>query len=272
MGYETILLTKEDGVATVTLNRPQRLNAWTPQMGADLAAAFRDADRDAAVRAIVLTGAGRAFCAGADMDFFAAQIAAGGGMAEGEAETEAAAVVGPSRVEEFPALMRGLSKPTIAAINGYALGVGCTMTLLCDLRLAADTAKMSFLFPRMGVMAELGSTYLLPRLVGLGRACEMMFTGKMYTAAECERAGLVNHVVPGDRLLSVAVEMANEMAQCAPQSIALTRQALYQGLQTTFEAQVRHEGFTLEYLYRSADHAEAVRAFKAKRPPVFRGR
>jgi len=266
MAYETITLDKQDGVATVTLNRPQRLNAWTPLMGTELADAFRDLDRDAGVRAAVLTGAGRAFCAGADMEFFAEQVAAGGG-------TQAAGgAPGPSRVEEFPALMRTLSKPTIAAINGYALGIGCTMTLLCDIRIAAEQAKLGFLFPRMGVMAELGSTFLLPRLIGLGRACEFMFTGKHYSAAECESAGLVNHVVAGGDLLAKARTLAGDIAQCAPLSISLTRQALYQGLSETFEAQVRYEGFTLDYLYRTRDHAEAVRAFKEKRQPVFEGR
>jgi len=266
MAYETITLEKHDGIGTITLNRPQRLNAWTPVMGVELADAFRDVDRDASIRVAILTGAGRAFCAGADMDFFAEQVAAGGG-AKGSAGAP-----GPSRVEEFPMQMRRLSKPTIAAINGYALGVGCTMTLLCDIRIAAEEAKLGFLFPRMGVMAELGSTFLLPRLVGLGRACEFMFTGKHYSAAECEHAGLVNRVVPGAELVVAAQALAREIAQCAPLSILLTRQALYQGLSETFEAQVRYEGFTLEYLYRTRDHAEAVRAFKEKRPPAFEGR
>lgn len=266
MAYETITLEKQDGIGTVTLNRPQRLNAWTPTMGAELADAFRDVDSDPAVRVAVLTGAGRAFCAGADMEFFAAQVAAGGGT------QTSGATAGPSRVEEFPRLMRGLSKPVIAAINGYALGVGCTMSLLCDIRIAAAEAKLGFLFPRMGVMAELGSTFLLPRLVGLGRACEFMFTGKQYSADECERAGLVNHVVASADLLPTARALADEIRHCAPLSIQLTRQALYQGLQEGFDAQVRYEGFTLDYLYRTRDHAEAVRAFKEKRPPVFQGR
>ena len=266
MPYETITVEKHEGIATVTLNRPQRLNAWTPTMGAELAGAFREVDRDAAVRVVIFTGAGRAFCAGADMDFFAGQVAVGGGT-HGEA-----GVPGPARVEEFPALMRHLSKPVIAAINGFALGIGCTMTLLCDIRIAAEEAKLGFLFPRMGVMAELGSTFLLPRLVGLGRACELMFTGKQYAASECERIGLVNRVVPNAELMAAATALAREVAQCAPLSILLTRQALYQGLTESFEAQVRYEGYTLDYLYRTRDHAEAVRAFKEKRPPVFEGR
>lgn len=266
MAYDTITLETADAIATITLNRPQRLNAWTPVMGAELAAAFRAADRDPAVRAIILTGAGRAFCAGADMEFFASQVAAGGGT------RPQSGTPGPARVEEFPALMRRLSKPVIAAINGYALGIGCTMPLLCDIRLAAAEAKLGFLFPRVGVMAELGSTFLLPRLVGLGRACELMFTGKQYTAAECERIGLINRVVPGTDLVTAARELAGEIAACAPLSILLTRQALYQGLSETFEAQVRYEAFTLDYLYRTSDHAEAVRAFKEKRAPQFEGR
>lgn len=266
MPYETILVDRTDGIATITLNRPDRLNAWTPVMGRELLEAFRDADRDRGVRVVVFTGAGRAFCSGADMDFFAGQIDAGGGTGAGGGG-------GPGRVEEWPRVMQGMSKPTIAAINGYALGVGCTMTLLCDIRLAAAGAKMGFLFPRMGVMAELGSTFLLPRLVGLGRACELMFSGTMYTAEEFERAGVVNHVVPPDGLMAAATALAREIMQCAPLSIALTRQALYQGLAgASFEAQVRSEAFVLEYLYRSHDHAEAVAAFKAKRPPRFEGR
>ncbi len=265
MDYETIRVDHEDGVATITLDRPQKLNAWTPVMGRELTDAFRALDRDRAVRAVILTGAGRAFCAGADMDFFATQIRGGGGTGAGGGD-------GPGRVEEFPALMQQMSKPTIAAINGYALGVGCTMTLLCDVRLAAEEATLGFLFPRMGVMAELGSTYLLPRLVGIGRACELMFTGKRYPAPELERMGLVNRVVPGAALQDAARELAREMASCAPLSLALTRRALYQGLSATFDAQVRHEAFVLEYLYRTHDHAEAVAAFREKRRPTFEGR
>lgn len=267
MPYSQIALAVDAPVATITLDRPERLNAWTPVMGAELLDAFRTADRDPTVRAIVFTGAGdRAFCAGADMAFFAEQIAAGGGTGSGSGGG------GPARVEDFPQLMRRLSKPTIAAINGYALGIGATMPLLCDMRLAAAEAEIGFLFGRMGVMAELGSTYLLPRLVGTARACELMLTGRRVGAADCERIGLVNRVVPRAELLGAARALAAEVAACAPLSVALTRQAIYQGLDGTFEAQIRFEGYALDHLYRTADHAEAVAAFRAKRPPRFEGR
>jgi len=266
MSFRQISVDVDDQISVVTLNRPEKLNAWTPIMGGELLDAFRRIDRDREVRVAVLTGAGeRAFCAGADMDFFAAQIAVGGGT--GSADSGG----GPGRVTEFPMLMTRLSKPVIAALNGYALGIGATMPLLCDVRIAAEEAKVGFLFSRMGVMAELGSTFLLPRLVGIARACEVMLSGKMFAAAECERMGLVNHVVPRAGLMDRVLELAHEMKQCAPLSLALTRQALYHGLEGTFEGQVRFEGFNLDYLYRTDDHAEAVRAFLEKRPPRFVG-
>jgi len=267
MAFETISLEVAEQVATVTLNRPEKLNAWTPVMGAELQEVFSQIDADPDVRVAVLTGAGdRAFCAGADMDFFAEQIRSGAGMGG------SAGGPGPTRVEDFPNLMRRLSKPTIAAVNGYALGVGATMTLLCDIRIASDAARIGFLFSRMGVMAELGSTYLLPRIVGVARACELMLTGKMFDAAAAERLGLVNRVVPLAGLRAAVEEIAAEMKKCAPLSLQLTRQAIYQGLDGgTFEGAVRYEGYTLNFLYGTKDHAEAVAAFREKRPPRFTG-
>jgi enoyl-CoA hydratase/carnithine racemase len=268
MSYQQITYAVADGVATITLNRPEKLNAWTPIMGAELLDAFRAADRDREVRAVLFTGSGdRAFCAGADMGFFAEQIAAGGG-----AGSNSGSGGGPSRVEDFPQLMRKLSKPAIALLNGYALGIGATMPLLCDIRLACPEAQIGFLFSRMGVMAELGSTYLLPRIVGTARACELMLTGRRFSAAECAQMGLLNHVVPRAELLDAGRALAREISQCAPLSIMLTRQAIYQGLENSFESQVRFEGYVLDHLYRTTDHAEAVAAFREKRPPRFEGR
>jgi enoyl-CoA hydratase/carnithine racemase len=258
--YETVQLEVQDEIGIVTLNRPERLNAWTPTMGRELVHAFRLLDQDSAVRVVILQGAGRAFCSGADLDFFRSQI--DGQTMEG----------GVTRSEEFPLLLRSYSKPVIAALHGYALGVGATMALLCDLRIASRDTKLGFLFARMGVMAELGSTYLLPRMVGLARASELLFTARMYSAEQCAAWGLINEVVAPGEAASAALALAREIAACAPLSLRFTRQAMYEGLENSFPAQLRLESFALHYLYSTADHAEAVRAFREKRPPKFLGR
>jgi enoyl-CoA hydratase/carnithine racemase len=262
MNFETILYEVADEVATITLNRPSKLNAYTPQMGNDLYGAFSQADADPAVRAIILTGSGRAFCAGADIGSFADDIdtRAGGGTADHN----------KSRIEDFPHLMQNLTKPAIAAINGVALGIGCTTTLLCDIRIAAEGASMGVIFPRVGLLMELGSTFLLPRLVGASNAAEMMLTARRYTAEECFRMGLVRHVVPGEKLMDKAREIAGEMLQCSATSLALTRQALYLGMRGTVENAWILEKQGMEVCYRSSEHKEYVTAFLEKRKPDFR--
>jgi enoyl-CoA hydratase/carnithine racemase len=262
MSFETLFYEVADEVATVTLNRPSKLNAYTPQMGNELVDAFSKADADQVVRVIILTGAGRAFCAGADISSFADDI--GARAAGGTAQHNM------SRIGEFPPLMQNLSKPAVAAINGFALGIGCTITLLCDIRLAAEGATMGLIFPRVGLMMELGSTFLLPRLIGVSNAAEMMLTGRKFTAQECQRMGLLSYVVPGEELMTKAREIAEEMLQCSPTSLALTRRALYSGMRGTVEDAWELEKEGMESCYHSPEHKEYVTAFMEKRKPDFR--
>jgi enoyl-CoA hydratase/carnithine racemase len=275
MAYETIRYEAAEEIATVTLDRPAKMNAYTTQMGVEIAEAMLRADADGDVRVIVMTGAGdRAFCAGADMGMFAQDIKSREGGAaddkpreakDSETSQQRRAGVG------LPFIMRNLSKPTIAAINGFALGVGCTMTLLFDVRIASDNAKMGVIFPRVGLMSELGSSYLMPRLIGLSRTAEMMLTGRQYTAQECLAMGLVSRVAPQGGLVAATKELAGEMLQCSPTSLAYTRKAIYSGLDGTLETAMAFEGFALEKCYVSPEHKEYVTAFLAKRKPDFRG-
>jgi len=266
MAYETLLYDVADEVATVTLNRPTRMNAYTATMGAEITDAMLRADADDNARVIVMSGAGdRAFCAGADMSMFASDIKSR------ETKEKPASTERRSRaVLSLPQVMRNLSKPTIAAINGYALGVGCTIPLLFDVRIASDNAKMGVIFPRVGLMSELGSSYLLPRLIGLSRTAEMMLTGRQYNAAECLSMGLVSRVVPLADLPATTRELAGDMLQCSPLSLAFTRRALYQGLDSNLETAMAFEGFALEKCYVSPEHKEYVAAFLEKRKPDFK--
>jgi 2-(1,2-epoxy-1,2-dihydrophenyl)acetyl-CoA isomerase len=261
MSFETLLYDVADKIATITLNRPAKLNAYTPQMGQEIVAAMRRADADPGVRVVILTGAGRAFCAGADISTFERNIRTRdeGGEPRSSAGREAMA--------DYPHLMRTMTKPSLVAINGFALGVGATMTLPCDIRMMAEGGRMGFIFPRVGLMTELGSTYFLPRLVGVARATEMLLTGRQYSAQECLAMGVVTHVVAGDSLLSRAHEMAGEIIQGSPVSLALTRRAIHNGVMGTLENALEFEAFALDHCYTSTEHKEYVSAFMEKRKP-----
>ncbi len=265
MSYEAVLYEVADQIATITLNRPAKMNSFTATMSREIAETMLRADADREVRVIIMTGAGeRAFCAGADIAGFARDISARQGEGEGEF------VGARGTTAPLPVLMRNLSKPTIAAINGYALGVGLTMTLLFDVRIASENAKLGAIFGRVGAMAELGSTYLLPRLIGLARASEMMLTGKQYTAAECLQMGVISQMTaPGAALMAKARELAGEMIQCSPLTLTFTRQALHQGLDGTLETAMHFEMFALDKCYVSPEHKEYVTAFMEKRKPDF---
>jgi enoyl-CoA hydratase/carnithine racemase len=262
MTYETLLYETTGEVATVTLNRPDKMNAYNAVMGRELVAAFRRADEDTAVRAIILTGAGRAFCAGADIAGFASDIKAREATSTGQRSAREG-----REMLAFPHLVRAMSKPSIVAINGYALGIGITMALPCDIRVIAEDAKVGFIFARVGLMAELGSTYFLPRLIGAARAAEMMLSGRHYSAAECLAMGLVSAVAPAGGVLAKAHELAGQIAEGSPLSVEMLRRAIFHGLDGTLEHAMEFENFALERCARSAEHKEYVSAFAAKRKP-----
>jgi 2-(1,2-epoxy-1,2-dihydrophenyl)acetyl-CoA isomerase len=234
MKFETLLYEVQDGVATLTLNRPEKLNAYTLEMGEEVVAAFRRARADAAVRAVILTGAGRGFCAGVDLDALKAHLAAG------------PAASGPRLGEEdfirkLPLELVEFEKPVIAAIHGAAIGVGVTMTLPCDVRIAADTAKLGVTFTKLGLLPGLGSTHLLPRLVGRAKALELVLSARVIPAEEAAAIGLVNRVVPEERLLSEARALAKEMAEKDPAVLAAAKAALGYGESATLAEAMANE-------------------------------
>jgi enoyl-CoA hydratase/carnithine racemase len=265
MQFEQIRFEVHDAVATVTLNRPERLNAYTPVMRQELAAALRQCDDDDGVRAIIVTGAGRGFCAGADMSGGGELVARSGTEQRlAEVREERASTVRPWE----------LRKPIIAAINGAAVGVGITMTLQWDIRLAAESAKIAFAFVRRGVIPEALSTWLLPRLVGMSRAAELLYSGRTLTAREAMEYGIVSRVTADADLLPAARLLAGEIAvHAAPVSVAITKRLLWHHLTVNDpyaaeEIETRLFGWTAT----QADAREGVRAFLEKRPPRWTSR
>ena len=263
MAFETILLDKADDIAVVTLNRPARLNAWTGQMNAELVAAITDCNEDPNVGAIVVTGAGRGFCAGADIrDSFQAQLQGGG-----DAKREAAAPRPP--LANWIDLVRA-SKPLIAAVNGASVGVGATMILPMDVIVASEDAKFGFAFVKMGVTPELASSHFLVQRVGFGTASEMCLTGRLYSGREAFERGLADRLTPAAELLAEAKTLAREIAANPAPHLRWVKALLTaNGAETDLAEVQRREGQTLAKAYASPEHREAVDAFLGKRAPKF---
>jgi len=255
----TVRLEVADGIATITLDRADALNAMTVPMKRELLAAFRSVERDAAVRAVILTGAGRAFCAGQDL--------------HERLEPDAAPLGTELRERYNPIIraMRRLEKPILGAINGVAAGAGASLAFACDLRIAAENATFALAFGRVGLVPDSGATWLLPRLVGGARAAEIALLNEPVSASGALAMGLVSRVVPGQELGDAAREIAGRLAAGAPLALALTKRALNATWDRGLDGALEYEAFLQDVAGRTRDHAEGIAAFMEKRKPRFSG-
>jgi 2-(1,2-epoxy-1,2-dihydrophenyl)acetyl-CoA isomerase len=258
---ETILYSVIDNTAIITFNRPEVRNAFNDQMAAELQAALKNAERDEAVRCIVVTGAGQGFCAGQDL----AAIRDRG--AEVSFRDHLIKTYNP-----IVSKLRSIEKPVIAAINGAAAGAGWGLALACDIRYASDTAKFRLAFIGIGLAPDSGTSYFLPRMVGLGKALELAYTNDLVDANAALSLGLVNKVLPADQLMPTTLELARKLAQGPTRGIGLTKRAMNHALTTDLTEALDYEAHTQEIAGRSADHHEGVQAFLEKRSPKFTGK
>lgn len=259
MAYEDILYETDGDVAVITLNRPDRMNAWTQVMGVEICDALALAEEDDAVRAVVLTGAGdRAFCAGADLK--------AGEKTFGQDELAGRLPVS-NRKGKWP---NEIAKPVIAAINGHAVGVGLTLPMMCDIRFVDEDAKLQFAFVRRGIVPELGSPVTMQRVVGFQRAADLMMTGRLFRGTDALEYGMVLEALPKAGVLPRALEYAREFANSAPVSVGITKQLLWEGMDSDMDLSRGKETRFLAFVGDKADAKEGVVSFVEKRPPTWK--
>jgi enoyl-CoA hydratase/carnithine racemase len=268
MTYEQILAENRGAVCILTLNRPEKLNAWTPKMSEELADAIARANDDTAIGAIVITGAGRGFCAGADMEDTFKKRIDGTDPGENTAEGQGGMPAGL----DWVALCRE-SKPIVAAVNGAAVGIGLTQILPCDVIVASQEAKFGMGFIKMGLVPELASTHFLVQRMGFGRASEMCLSGRLYKGRETMDSGLVDHLVAPEDVVSRAIEIAESFAENPSPQLRMTKRLLTRNGSATDLADIqRAESELLRECWTTPEHKEAVNAFIEKRPPNFLGK
>lgn len=258
------LLYEKDGpIATITLNRPERMNTISGPMLAELSEKLLTANADRDVRAIILTGSGRAFCAGLDLQDASSGSGIGGGGSMGTTL---------DLRDAPPTVLHKLDTPVICALNGGAAGYGMDLALGCDIRVASSRAKLAAAFTKRGVLPESGGTWILPRLVGWAKAAEIIFTGRTLDADQCLQLGLVNQVVPEGSLLEATRALANEIAANAPLAVQSAKRMMRIGLSEQFDDHVHHVFLQLLPLFQSQDFREGMKSFLEKRDPKFQGK
>jgi len=274
MGFETIILKKEEHIATITLNRPQRMNAINADMEKELLEASDDVAEDDDIRVAVLAGSGRAFCSGADLGTpsLQDQAASGGGegsMGGGASEIMRRYVHG---IQKMVLALQKMEKPTIAMVNGAAVGAGCDLAFVCDMRVGSENARFRNGFVRIGLIPGAGGTWLYTRLMGLGRGLEFLFTGDFLGAEEAHRIGVLNKLVPADDLERETLELARKIAKGPPIAIRLSKMQAYEALQSDMETALQIAAACQAICFNTEDMLEGTTAFIQKREAEFKGR
>jgi len=259
MNYESIILRTEERIATIILNRPRQLNAIDDSMAEDLKRAIDEIRENDGIRVLVLTGSGRAFCAGGDLQSHSSIRASSIGIRLRKVRDTV----------ELCLKLRSLEKPVVASVNGLAFGAGCDLACACDMRIASQNATFAEAFVKVGLVPDMGGTYFLPRLVGVAKTCELIFTGDAIDAEEAERIGLVNKVVTCDQLESATKAIALKLAAAPIFAMAAAKRAIYRGLEISLATELENETVIMSLLHGTRDAQEGIRAFIEKRRPEF---